>query len=258
MRKYATSLFRLFTIVVAASFGTALLADDCPPTKPATDRGAIAPNGPWIAYQCPEACPGMSGGTFVRHTEDPWLMDWIWVRCGTGSEVGIPASSSCWNCIEGCAGSNCPPGELCVPIKNSWGSDCRRYACDDPAYSLRENWTTGVPYCERTQPCPFDPPVQQCTPATVILDGPTRIQPGATCTWMADAWSECPSSAYTYNWYVGTFWVGSGQYYSGGRLSGVQVGYPWRLRVEVTYNGQWAGSREIEVREDPSAPICMN
>jgi hypothetical protein len=259
MRRETATLFRLFLIMLAAAWsGSALLAADCPETKPATHRGPIAPNGPWIAYQCPEACGNKTPGTFVRHTEDPYLLDWIFVWCSGGYEVGIPANTSCWNCINGCAGSNCPPGELCVPIKNSWGSDCQRYACDDPAYTLVENWTTGIPYCRRSQPCPTDPPVQQCTPATVMLEGPTKIRPGATCTWSAQAFSECSGATYTYTWYVANQYAGTGEYYTGGRPSGVQIGYPWKIRVEATYNGYAAGSQEITVKEDSTARICVN
>jgi hypothetical protein len=258
MRKSAATLFRLFIIVVAAALGTTLVAADCPPTKPATFRGPIAPNGPWIAYQCPEACGNKTPGTFVRHTEDAYLLDWIFVWCTGGYEAGIPATSTCWNCMNGCAGTNCPPGELCMPIARSSGTDCRRYGCDDPAYTITEDSPTGVPYCKRTQPCPEDPPVQHCTPATVVLDGPTTIRPGASCTWSAEAWSECTGATYTYNWYVGSYWLGSGQYYTGGRPSGVLVGQSWRLRVEATYNGYAAGSKEITVREDANARICVN
>jgi hypothetical protein len=258
MYRYAATLFRLFIIAVVAVCisGPAVLADDCPDTKPATYRGPIAPNGPWIAYQCPEACGGGTvGGTFVRHSEDPWLLDWIYVWCPGGYEVGIPATSTCWNCIDGCAGANCPPGELCMPIARQGGSDCIRYGCDDPAYELVETSANGVPYCRRKDPCP---PVQHCTPATVILDGPTTIRPGTSCTWSTEAFSECTGAAYTYHWYVANHWAGSGQYYSGGRPSGVLIGSSWKVRVEVLYNGSPAGSKEITVKESSTARICMN
>jgi hypothetical protein len=261
MHKYAMTSFRFFLIafaLVCVFDGPAALAQTCEPTKPATDRGAITPNGPWIAYQCPESCNMSTPPVFLRWTEDPWLLDTIWVWCGAvngnpGYEAAIPSNSSCWNCINGCAGDNCPPGELCIPRPNQWGSDCRRYACDDPNYELVENGVNGVPYCRRKVACP-----PSCTPATVTLDGPTRIRTGASCTWTGNAFNDtCNASAYTYNWYTGTFWLGSGQYYTGGRPSGVLIGSPWRLRVEVTYNGTWVGSKEIEVRESSTAPICF-
>jgi hypothetical protein len=255
MRRYAMTMFRVFTVVMATVCGTALLATECQPTKPANYRGQIAPNGPWIAYQCPEACGMMTPGTFLRRVEDPNLLDWIYVWCNGGYETAIPATSTCWNCVNGCAGSNCPPGELCIPIARQSGSDCLRYGCDDPAYELVESSATTVPYCRRKQPCPTTP---TCTPATVVLDGPTTIRPGASCMWSAQAFSECTGAAYTYNWYVANHWAGSGQYYSGGRPSGVLIGSSWKVRVEVTYNGSPAGSKEITVREAASAPICFN
>jgi hypothetical protein len=105
---------------------------------------------------------------------------------------------------------------------------------------------------------PLDPPVQHCTPATVLLDGPTTIRTGTSCTWSAEAFSECTGATYTYNWYVSNTWVGSGQWYTGGRPNGVLAGQSWRLRVEASYNGFAAGSSEIYVSESASAPICVN
>jgi hypothetical protein len=258
--------------------GTALLATDCPPTIPATPPSGvdpwITPNGPWIAFQCPEACGGTEGGTFVRWEQDANNLDWIYVRCANGTmnrfneygqlsnghplayEIAIPASSSCWNCIDGCAGDTCPPGQTCLPKAKEINSDCRRWVCNDPNYGqLVENRQTGIPDCKRTTLCP---PSQQCTPATILLDGPTAIKPGASCTWTAEAFSECTGANYEYYWYVSNQFAGTGQYYSGGRPSGVQIGYSWPIRVEVTYNGYAAGSKEIYVKESNKAGFCIN
>ena len=264
MFNYPKTFVRFLTLafIVLSLAGTGLSAADCPPTKPATYRGPIAPNGPWITYQCPELC-GTQPGTFLRRVEDVDFMDLIYVWCpNVAEERAIPSSSTCWNCVDGCAGSNCPPGELCLPKAKQSGYDCFRWGCDDPAYTIMEGTSENgwQAYCRRVQPCPEDPPVQQCVPASVWTDGPTTIRPGTSCTWSAGVFSECPSSAYTYHWYAGTMWVGSGEYYTGGRPSGVLIGSPWRLRVEAIYNanGQIAGSREFWVSESSSAPICMN
>lgn len=259
MRRYAMTLCRIFTIAFAA----VSLHAQCLQTKPAIAKGPITPDGPWIAYQCPEACPSPhSPPVYTHRTEDPWLLDRIWVWCeatpgNPAHSAAIPATSSCWNCLGGCAGSSCPPGELCVPRPNSGGSDCQRYACDDPTnYDLVENWTTGIPECRRKTSSPCPPP--PCTPATVTLDGPTKIQPGGTCTWTATISSGCSGSSYTYHWYVGTQWVGTGPSYTGGKLSGIQNGYPWYLRVDAIYNGTIAASREIQVSESTRAMACFN
>lgn len=258
MSRSAAMLFRFFMIALAVLCvaGTPIAVADCPPeTKPATARGPIAPNGPWIAYQCPEACGMMTPGTFLRHTEDPYLVDWIFVWCQGGYEAAIPATSTCWNCVDGCAGANCPPGELCMPIAGQWGSDCIRYGCDDPAYEIVEKTATSAPYCRRKEACT----TPSCTPATVTLEGPTTIRTGASCTWTATAASStCAASAYTYTWYVANHWAGTGQYYSGGRPSGVLIGSSWKVRVEVAYNGVAVGSKEISVKESANAPICIN
>lgn len=268
MRRNVMTWCRFFAIAFAAVClmdGTALLASDCPETKPAVERGPIAPNGPWIAYQCPEACSNWKyPPLFSRYEEDPWLLDRIWVWCedpfgGPGWEHDIASTSDCWHCMDGCAGADCPEGEICAPRPRTPGSDCRRYGCDDPAYMVVENFQTGVPECRRKDPCPSTPPPPSCVPATVYLNGPTAIPPGGTCTWSAAASSACTGATYTYNWYIeGYHYVGSGEYYSGGRPNGVLIGYPWRLRVEALYNGVVAGSQEIEVRESSTARFCLN
>ena len=263
MRKYvATSIrFLVFAVTVMFLSSPTVLASDCPPTKPATNRGPIAPNGPWIAYQCPEMCNLQYPPVFTRYYEPPDLIDLIYVWCdgvngAPGEEKPIPSTSTCWKCLDGCAGSNCPAGEICEPNAGQWGSDCIRYGCDDPNYEPVEDSTApGGVICRRktTASCP-----ESCTPATVVLDGPTTIQPGATCEWSAAASSStCSASAYTYHWYAANHWVGSGQYYSGGKPSGVLNGYPWKLRVEVLYNGTPAGSKEIQVSESSNAPVCF-
>lgn len=268
MRSYVLTSARFLTLAVAVMIlgGPAILASDhCPETKPVALRGAIDPDGDWIAYSCPEACSSPHDPpVFVRWDWTSSSTDVIYVWCNgingaPGGEVPIPSTSTCWKCLGSCAGSACPPGELCLPDPGQPRSDCQRYGCDDPAYEPVESFDAqgnAIVICRR-KPTAKCPEIISCTPATVVLDGPTAIQPGATCSWSAEAWSGCPASGYTYHWYAANHWVGSGQYYSGGKPSGVLNGYPWRLRVEAFYNGTFAGSQEIEVREDSSAPICM-
>ena len=247
-------------IVLVAGIATAGLAQYCPPTMPAVDRGQITPNGSWIAYSCPESCSSpQSPPVFLRWQPDANVgLDIIWVWCQSSmKEVPIQSDSTCWNCLGGCAGSDCPPGEICLPDKGKAGSDCRRYGCADPNYEAIENSATTDPndaICQRKTWCP---PVQYCTPATVYIDGPTKIRPDATCLWSAEAWSECGSSGYVFNWYIGSHWVGSGPDYTGGRPWWVSAGQPWKLRVEAAYNGTFAGSREIQVSESSTAMYCI-
>jgi hypothetical protein len=285
MRRYARTLFRFFTIALAAvcvveanlfipsttldlGIGTPLLASDCQDVVAADLEGQIAPDGPWITKQCPEVCGGpLVTRTFLRHWQDPTNnLDWVVVWCGTGREGWIPARSvepgeprTCWNCQGGCAGEGkCPPGMACVPYPaKSVGSDCHMWSCR-AGYSIRDDASSGIPYCQRTDPCPLDPPVQHCTPASVLLEGPTTIRTGRTCTWSALVFSECTGAGYTYNWYVFNTWVGGGQTYTGGKPNGVLAGQSWKLRVEASYNGGFAGSREITVKESATAPLCTN
>lgn len=270
----AKTLFRFFLIAFAAvcvtnanffiptatldlGIGTAIMAS-CPQTMPAIARGPIAPNGPSIAAQCPEACPNWVAGEYQWYSQGYDGLDWITVRCSNGSYQPIystthPGStaSTCWNCVDGCAGANCPPGELCVPIPRSSGSDCQRFAC--PAgYTLTESSATTAPYCTLTNPGDCDDET-----ITVTLEGPTTIRTGQTCSWSASATGGKPGVAKTYTWYVSNNPVGWDQWYTGGRPSGTLVGYSWRLRVDVT-DGVNYGSKEIQVSESSSAPPCFN
>lgn len=256
MRSYVMTLCRIVTI----AFIAVSIHAQCLDTMPVIERGPIAPDGNVIAGQCQEACTTF-GTTpkFDRHWEDPWYLDWITIGCyaSDGTRVGgtdVASTNTCWKCVEGCAGSACPPGETCLPRPNWGGSDCHRYACADPVnYMVVENTQTGVPECRRREPC--SPP--SCTTATVVLNGPTKIQPGATCMWTAEIQSQCPSSDYIYHWYAGPQWVGSGPSYTGGKPSGVLNGYPWRVRVEIVYNGALVASDEIQVSESANAMACF-
>ena len=98
-----------------------------------------------------------------------------------------------------------------------------------------------------TTPCP-PPPIQ----LDVTISGPTRIRPGATCTWYAVVQ---PPGGYNYQWYNENFPVGTASYYTGGKLEGT-VGDRFTLRVDVDGSGG-VGSASITVRESASAPICI-
>lgn len=254
MSRYAMTLCRIFMVVFAA----VSIHAQCVETMPVVERGPIAPDGALIASQCLESCPNLSSApVFLRHWQDAWFLDWIEVWCqgangGQGSVAQIPSTSTCWKCVEGCAGSNCPPGETCLPKPGVGGSDCQRYACADPTnYMVVENAQTGQPECRRRTSCPG------CTPTSVTITGPTAIQPGTSCTWSVDVQSSCPSSSYIYHWYAGPQWVGNGTSYTGGKPNGTLNGYPWRVRVEVVYNGALVGSHEIQVRESANALACF-
>ena len=157
--------------------------------------------------------------------------------------------------MEGCAGDQCPDGEVCLPDPGEPGSDCIRWGCDDPSnYKAEEDWedptnATGV-ICRRKTPCP-----PTCTTTTVSIGGPASIRPGATCTWSAAASNT--SCTYKYDWYIGFYWVGTGEYYTGGRPSWIPTG-PWKLRVDTHYGTQYVGSHEIQISESPTARLCVN
>ena len=253
MREFTMKSFRYFllTLTVVCLSASSLYAQTCPPaTKPAREVGPIAPNGPWIASQCPEACDPKIAGRFEELFQDYGgsYIDYITVWCGAGYSTPIPSTSTCWNCEDGCAGSNCPAGSLCMPIANQTGSDCRQYVCDDPAYAITEDSATGVPYCRRKQDC--------ADTLSVTLDGPMTIRTGTSCTWSAITSGGNPNTGRSYTWYVSNNPVGYAQWYTGGRPSGTLVGAGWRLRVTVTDGSSYASS-EFVVSESSCAPLCM-
>lgn len=268
MRRYVALSSRFLVIAFALTFATQLLAEVCPETKPARYVGPIAPDGPLIASQCPEACPTLGSTPYYLDYNDDHYgdLDIVFAECRTsdGTAVSWPEIPSnfgdCWRCLETCAGAACPPGELCIPNPNAKGSDCERWTCDDPGYDPVESRDGDkITVICRLHPlalCPI--PTIDCTLTSVTLDGPTQIQPGATCMWSAGvSTSYCNDSRYDYEWYAANQWVGSGQDYSGGKPANVPNGYPWKLRVEVTIDGRDVGIYEIEVRESANAPVCF-
>lgn len=91
-------------------------------------------------------------------------------------------------------------------------------------------------------------------PPAVTISGPTRIQPGATCTWDANVTSGDPPFTY--------YWTGEVQpygttdpWYTGTKDSG-QLADHFTLRVEVS-NAAGSDIDEIIVYEDPDARICI-
>ena len=265
MHRLRTSLFRFLVIaLVAAAIGMPAFAQqECPPEVTATLLGPIAPNGPAIASQCPEVCPNWVAGQYLSYGWGYDFLDYIEVQCSDSlqsvrkiystTQEGSGAST-CWNCVTGCAGSNCPSGELCVPVPRSSGSDCQRYGCP-PGYTIAERESvvngevTSQPYCVLTD-------TSNCVePITVQLEGPSSIRTDSQCSWSATA-SGGSSAQKSYTWYVSNNPVGYGPYYTGGRPSGTLVGSSWRLRVTVT-DGVRYTSQEILVSESSNAPICF-
>lgn len=88
----------------------------------------------------------------------------------------------------------------------------------------------------------------------VGINGPTEIQPGATCTWDATVSNGTPPFSYT--WYNGGLWGGSGSSYTGSKDSGnITNHFPIEVHVEDAVGA--TGSHEIEVYEDSGAMICL-
>lgn len=264
MSRLTITLVRVLVIaLVLIGGGTQAFAQACPEVE-AIPRGAIAPDGQAIASQCPEACPNWVPGQYLSYGWDTSFLDYIEIQCSDLSKPKIwstpqdgSSASTCWNCTGGCAGTACPPGELCLPIPRSSGSDCQRFGC--PAgYTIaeRDAVINGVskkqPYCVRTDAttCPPDPEI------SVQLEGPAKIRTNGQCTWTANAWGGSATAAKSYTWYVSNNPVGYGPYYTGGRPSGTLVGNSWRLRVTVT-DGVKYKSQEVLVSESSTAPICM-
>lgn len=263
MRSSGVPLFRFFILALAVVSAAMPILAQCPQEVPAEFRGDITPNGPVIAAQCPEACPNFFAGQYVSYGWTSTGLDFIEVQCSDATAkvakiYSTPqpdsTASVCWNCVEGC-GTNCPPGELCMPVPWSSGSDCKRFGC--PAgYNIVERHSDAgkeEPYCVR-DPAVYCPTTPQPPPLVVVLEGPEKIRTGGECSWSAVAYGGTGAPK-TYSWSVSNNPAGDGPYYTGGRPSGTLVGYSWRLRVYAT-DGTKSATQEIIVSEDPNAPFC--
>ncbi|MGH7575550.1 MAG: S8 family peptidase [Longimicrobiales bacterium] len=97
-----------------------------------------------------------------------------------------------------------------------------------------------------------DPPPPP--PPTVAINGPTEIQPDATCTWFSDVSGGTPP--YSYYWTNDGHFVSSDQDYTGGKLDG-SISSSFDIKLRVTDAASASASYEITVYEDESAWVCI-
>jgi hypothetical protein len=260
MRFRSTALFGSMVIALAACDAQSLLVgtDSAEPAVQTTEPrfsssgcyeyvnptwlGGVATDPDIIAYNCgPETC-GLSVGVGLGVNVDAdGLVDEAVIQCPNNSIFVVPSTDPCWDCVYECGGSNCPSGALCSTIPGSYGSDCQAFTCPS-GYDLVHTGVLQPPTCRRP-----------CQTLTVDIDGPTSIQPSATCTWTANV--SGGNGSHTIHWYNDNHWQTSGMYYTGGKLGG-STSSQFRVRVEVSDGSQFT-SDEIIVTEDPNAMICM-
>jgi len=90
-------------------------------------------------------------------------------------------------------------------------------------------------------------------PLAVTIEGPTLIQPGATCAWSAEIADG--TAPYTYEWESqGQGIVGHDQFYVGAKDPG--LGATFSLTVTATDALGARGEVQLLVTEDSSAPVC--
>jgi hypothetical protein len=175
--------------------------------------------------------------------------DWVSIRCSNGTETGIGSDDSCWDCVDGCAGSACP-GQYCTAIPDQAGSDCLSFTCPD-GYRIERGPgdydKAPLPYCRL-----FDAIAAGCADPTITLDGPVRVRPGAQCTWTALV--HAPRGS-TITWYNDGRWQGTGDSYSGGLQDG-SVSTHFRIRADVWTTAGRSATAEVLVTEDSRAPFC--
>jgi subtilisin family serine protease len=99
------------------------------------------------------------------------------------------------------------------------------------------------------QPPPPPPPI------SVSIDGPTQIQPSATCTWYAVVGNGTPP--YSYQWTASQMAPSYGyDYYFTASKDAGSFATSWPLKVVVTDAVGGTGEHEITVYENPSAMVC--
>jgi hypothetical protein len=91
-------------------------------------------------------------------------------------------------------------------------------------------------------------------PVLERIDGPTEMQPNATCMWEAVVSGGTPP--YTYQWTNHGMFAGTEASYTGSKDSGNTSGY---IRLEVTVSDAAGGSDShlIYVYEDAAAAVCF-
>lgn len=89
---------------------------------------------------------------------------------------------------------------------------------------------------------------------TISIDGPTRIQPGATCIWSASV--SGGTAPFTYDWHINGTDMGSGDSFESAKPAGMFS--PFTVYLDVWDNNGFARSTSISVTETSSAPFCPN
>lgn len=219
----------------------------CYDSMPAAMVDSLPTEPTAIATNCgPETCGGTEVGEVVNVLVDAdGNKDVIVIECDDNSVHYVKSDSTCWNCVEGCADSACPDGAMCTPIPGLPGSDCRAYTCP-VGWTLTQTTALTAPTCRRYKECP--------PPLTVTIDGPSKIKPGAQCTWTATV--SGGSGTYTYNWFREVEWVSGASSYTGGRPNGTLLPQ-FKLRVEVS-DGTQGASAELLVKESSTAMVCFS
>lgn len=116
-----------------------------------------------------------------------------------------------------------------------------------PSPSCGFNVTTGTDSVHTIVNPPTIPP-------TISIDGPTRIQPGATCIWSASVSGGL--SPYTYDWHMDGVDMGSDATLDAAKPTG--LGSPFTVYLDVWGADGGHSSTSINVTESSTAPICPN
>lgn len=98
-----------------------------------------------------------------------------------------------------------------------------------------------------------DPPPSSPPPA-VSIDGPTEIQPGATCTWYAVV--SGGTAPYSYQWTNDGQPVGNDYSYTGSKGAGSTSSW-FTVKLVVTDAAGGSSQHEITVYETSAAEICL-
>lgn len=197
--------------------------------------------GPIITNCQPETCGPGNTPQLVSLTEDAsGLLDQFVVQCPNTDTDTVMSNQECWHCVEGCGGSACPAGAKCMPIPGQQGSDCLVFTCPE-GWDFYDTGALTPPKCRRPAPC-----------LSVTMEGPSKIQPGAQCTWTALPTGG--SGPYIYHWFREVEWVSGGATYTGGRPNGTLLPQ-FTLRLEVSSGTQQA-TTSLLVKESSTAMVC--
>lgn len=203
---------------------------------------------------------GLDAVIAVGATDDDDVR-WTYSNYGSGLELVAPGVDVLSTCMGGGTCENtgtsmaaphvAAAAALLKSVHSSWTN---QYIRGRLAASAQDLGTSGWDQYYGWGLLDVDAALNDGDPPEVHISGPTRIKPGATCTWHAVVTDGDPTFTYYWSGQIDPY-TGSEAYYTGKKDSG-QQGSLFTIRVDVS-NAVGSDNDVITVQEDPNAMTCF-